>query len=179
LIGTPAIVSAAISTGADFIGNIKERKKPPSAKTRDTLFQSALWSPLYTQLFKWMDMGIDTSSLYGKVKRGLAQLVGIPVAMTPFSFTTDYLIRHKTLNVNEAYERQVKPYWLPRFRENLLYGGIPKLFTAFTFTDTYSKMYADMAINLAVGSTVGQKHIKALDPYSMGYSNKSLAPGHA
>ena len=177
-IGTPALVSAAISTAADFIGNYMAKKKTPSAKTRDTLWLSAIWSPVVTAAFKWMDLTIDSSTLYGKVKRGLTQILGLPLAITPISFTSDYLVRHKTLNVKKAYERQVKPFWLARFKDMLTYGSIPKMITAFTIKDTYLKMYADQTINLAVGSTIGQKHIQKLDPYKMGY-NTSYAPGYA
>lgn len=129
LIGPVALVSSGIAHLGDYFAGWKRGEKTSSASTRDSSILSAIWTPVGSYIFNFMNTQIDISTLYGKAARAFTQLVVAPLTVGFTAFMSDYVIRRKQLTGTIEH---VKKYFMENYFDSLKYLGIPRLAVAYT-----------------------------------------------
>lgn len=129
LVGPIALVGTGIAVVGDYFAGWKRGEKTSSASTRDSSILSAIWTPIGSYIFSFMNTQIDISTLYGKAARGLAQLVAFPLTIGPLGSMSDYVIRRKQITGTIEY---IKKYFMEGYFDSLKYLGIPRLLVAYT-----------------------------------------------
>lgn len=168
VIGPLSIIAVGTSALGDHISNWRSGKKTTSAQIRDSAILSSFWSIPVSYAFNLMNAFISTASLTGKVVRAFAQLVALPFAIGRLGFASDYVIRHKKFK--GAYKNQVDKFWFKNYKDALTYLSIPNMAVAYLAPAQYHYP-ASLLTGLIGRTTIGTRHIKALDPYGNGYTN--------
>ena len=170
LIGTPALVASGVAFAGDYFGNLWRGKRTTSAQIRDSLILSSIVSPIGYTALSWLNNYIDIKAPYGLIKRTLAQTALLQGTIAPVVNHVDYLIRHKTLNVGEAYENQFKKFFFQNIGWSALAGLVPVSF-AYSGYGVDTQFYGGLAAGVAVRGLAWGKQIAASDPYGT-YNNK-------
>lgn len=173
VIGVPAVVASGVAFAGDYFGNLWRGKKTTSSQIRDSLLLSSILSPIGYTVLSWLNSNIDIKAPYGLIKRTLAQTAVLQGMIAPVVNHLDYLLRHKTLNVKEAYEKQFKRFFFQNIGWSAL-GGLVPVSLAYSGYGVDTQFYSGLAAGIAVRGLAWGKQIAASDPYGT-YNNKTQA----
>lgn len=167
LVGPIALISAGIAVVGDYFAGWKRGEKISSASTRDSSILSAIWTPIGSYIFNFMNTQIDIATLPGKVTRALAQLFAFPSTVGLVGFMSEYVIRGKQLTGTIEH---VKKYFMQSYFDSLKYLGVPRLAIAYTLPPP---VQYPIDIGLRFLRRIGDvtyRHRTAGDPYGrIGY----------
>ncbi|MBI3034904.1 hypothetical protein HYY71_01145 [Candidatus Woesearchaeota archaeon] len=172
IIGMPAVVAAGVAIAGDYVGNLWRGKKTTSAQIRDSLVLSSIFSPIVYNALGLINQHIDVKAHYGLLKRSLAQL-GLLGTIGPIANHADYLLRHKTLDITEAYEQQFKKFFFRNIGWSALANTVPVSLDYLGF-GVDSQFYGGLGAGVIVRGLAWGRQIAALDPYGT-YNNKAYA----
>jgi len=164
LIGTPALVGSGIGVVGDYFGNLWRGAKTSSAQIRDSLFLSSIVSPIGYGIISFLDSAINIRAPLGLVKRTLTQIIFQQGMLAPAVNHLDYMLRHKTLDIKEAYERQFKKFFFKNIGWSVL-AGLAPVGLAYQGYGVNTQFYGGLLAGVAVRGLAWGKQIAATDPY--------------
>jgi len=164
LIGVPALVAAGVSIVGDYVGNIWRGKKTPSAQIRDSLMFSSVIAPLGYGFLSFLNANININAPYGILKRTLAQFALAQGIGAPIGSHLDYMLRHKTLDIKSAFEKQFKPFYLSNAFWSTL-GSIAPISLAKLGFGVDEQFYGGLASAVAVKGLAYGRQIAYSNPY--------------
>ncbi|MBI2655662.1 hypothetical protein HYX06_04535 [Candidatus Woesearchaeota archaeon] len=164
IIGIPALAAGGIAVAGDYLGNMVRGKKTTSSQIRDSLLLMSFLSPIGYSALNLINQYIPVDSPGNIVKRTLAQIGVFQGMIGPVANHMDYLIRHKTLNIGEAYENQFKRFFLKNVGWGAMAGMVPVSLDYLGY-GVSEQFYGGLTANIATRGLVLGRQIAATDPY--------------
>ena len=174
IIGVPALAAAGIAIAGDYVGNKVRGKKTTTSQIRDSLLLTSLVSPVAYSALSLINQYMGVHTPIDVAKRALAQIAVFQGMIGPVVNHVDYLVRHKTLNIKEAYEKQFKRFFLTNAGWGALAGMVPVSLDYLGY-GVNEQFYGGMLANVLGRGLVLGRQIAATDPYGT-YRNSSRYP---